>query len=121
MMVDSAAGASACPVDYAPECEVKPGSVKLHLVGAGGDSIEHIGQKTITRDGANVEIAFEAAEVRRPLLSVGSLVEERTGGNVHRLWLASSSRGLRCKGIQRRELKHEATERSLLAATRSTC
>ena len=40
---------------------------------AGGDRIELIGQKTVgyaTRDGANVEIAFEAAKVRRPLLSV---------------------------------------------------
>ena len=55
---------------------VQPDS--LSFVGAGGDSIEHIGQKTVgyaTRDGANVEIAFEAAQVRRPLLSVDSLVE----------------------------------------------
>ena len=78
--VDGGAGVSACPVDYAPECDVKPGSVKLPLVDAGGDRIEHIGQKTVgehaTRDGANVEIAFEAAKVRRPLLSVGSLVEK---------------------------------------------
>ena len=79
VMVDSGAGVSACPVDYAPECEVSSGSVKLPLVGAGGDRIEHIGQKTVgyaTRDGANVEIAFEAAKVRRPLLSVDSLVEK---------------------------------------------
>ena len=51
-MVDSG-GVSACPVDYAPECEVSSGSVKLPLVGAGGDRIEHIGQKTVgyaTRD-----------------------------------------------------------------------
>ena len=72
-MVDSGAGVSACPVDYAPECEVSSGSVELPLVGAGGGHIEHIGQKKVgyaTRDGANVEIAFEAAKVRRPLLSV---------------------------------------------------
>ena len=77
VMVDSGAGVSACPVDYAPECEVNRGSAKLPLVGAGGDRIEHIGQKTVgyaTRDGANVEIAFEAAKVR--LLSVDSLVEK---------------------------------------------
>ena len=29
-----------------------------------------------TEDGANVEIAFEAAKVRRPLLSVDSVVEK---------------------------------------------
>ena len=78
-MVDSGAGVSACPFDYAPECEVNRGSVKLPLVGAGGDRIEHIGQKTVgyaTRDGANFEIAFEAAKVRRPVLSVDSLVEK---------------------------------------------
>ena len=58
VMVDSGAGVSAFPFDYAPECEVSTGSVKLPLVGAGGDRIEHIGQKTVgyaTRDGANVE------------------------------------------------------------------
>ena len=47
VMVVSGAGVSACPVNCAP----------------------HIGQKTVgcvTRDGANVEIAFEAAKVRRP-------------------------------------------------------
>ena len=33
-MVDSGAGVSACPVDYAPDCEVKRGSVNLPLVGA---------------------------------------------------------------------------------------
>ena len=68
MRVDSGASVSACSVGHAPECEVKGGSVKLHFVGAGGDRIEHIGQKTVgyaTRDGANVEIAFEAAKVRR--------------------------------------------------------
>ena len=77
VMVDSGAGVSACPVDYAPECEVNRGSAKLPLVSAGGDRIVHIGQKTVgyaTRDGANVEIAFEAAKVR--LLSVDSLVEK---------------------------------------------
>ena len=81
VMVDSGASVSGCPVDYAPECEVSSGSIKLPLVGAGGDRIEHIGQKTVgyaTRDGANVEIAFEAAKVRRPLLSVD--------GSVHGLW-----------------------------------
>ena len=56
----------ACPVDYAPECEVTRGSARLPLVGAGGDRI----------DGTNVEIVFEAAKVRRPLLSVDSLVEK---------------------------------------------
>ena len=34
-MVGSGASVSACPVDYAPECEVKRGSVKLPLVCAG--------------------------------------------------------------------------------------
>ena len=29
VMVDSGAGVSACPVDFAPECEDKSGSVKL--------------------------------------------------------------------------------------------
>ena len=67
------------PVDYAPECEVNRSSSKLPLVGAGGDRIENMGQKTVgyaTRDGANVEIAFEAAKVRRSLLSGCSLVEK---------------------------------------------
>ena len=45
--VDSGASVSACPIDYAPECVVKRGSVKLPLIGAGGDRIEHIGQKTV--------------------------------------------------------------------------
>ena len=41
----------------------------------------HIDQKTVgyaTRDGANVEIASEAAKVRRPLLSVDSYPAVRT-------------------------------------------
>ena len=79
VMVDSGAVVSSCSVDYAPECEVQPGSVKLPLVGAGGDRIERIGQETVgcsTRDGATVEIAFEVAKVRRALLSVASLVEK---------------------------------------------
>ena len=46
VMVDSGAGVPVCPVDCAPECEVKHGSVKLPLVGVGGDRIEHIGQTT---------------------------------------------------------------------------
>ena len=46
-MVDSGAGVSACPVDNAGECEVKPCSVKLRLVDAEGDRMEHIGQKTV--------------------------------------------------------------------------
>ena len=76
-MVGSGAGISVCPVDCAQEWEVKPGSVELLF--AGGDRIEHIGQKTVgyaTRVGVNVDIAFEAAKVRRPLLSVDSLVEK---------------------------------------------
>ena len=79
VMVDSGAGVSVCPVDYAQESEVKPGSVKSPLVGAGGDRVEHIGQETVgnaTREGANVGIAFDAAKVRRPLLSVDSLEEK---------------------------------------------
>ena len=67
------------PVDYAPEFEVEQGSVKLPFIGAGGDRIEHIGQKTVgyaTRDGADVEIAYEAAKVRRPLFSADGLVEK---------------------------------------------
>ena len=47
------------------------------LVGAGCDCIEHISHKTVgysTRDSANVKIAFEAAKVRRPLVSLDSLV-----------------------------------------------
>ena len=79
VMVDSGAGVSACPVDYAPEYEINRSTNKLPLVGAGGDRTEHIGQKTAgyaTREGVNVEIAFEAAKVRRPLLSVDSLVEK---------------------------------------------
>ena len=39
---------------------------------------EHVGQKTVgyaTREGANVEIMFEDAKVRRPLLPVDSVVE----------------------------------------------
>ena len=67
-MVDSGAGISACPVDDAPQCEVEPGSVKLPLVGAGGDRIEHIGQKTVgyaTGEDADIEIAFEALKVAR--------------------------------------------------------
>ena len=74
----------------------------LPIVRAGGHRIEHIGQKSVgyaTRESANVEIAFEAAKVRRPLLSVDSLVER---GQV---WQCS-----------RREAEHEATERTLLAA-----
>ena len=74
MKVDSGAGVSACSVGNA-----KPGSVNLPVVGGGGDRIEHIGEETVghaTRGGANVEIAFEAAKVRRSLLSVGSLVEK---------------------------------------------
>ena len=98
VMVDIGAGVSA----YVPECEVSSGSVKLPLVGAGGDRIEHIGWKTVgyaTRDGANVEIAFEAAKVRRRLLSVDSLVEK--GWQCSRTLVASSSRGLLCRWIQR--------------------
>ena len=75
VVVHSGAGASACPVDHAPECEVKPGSVGLPLVGAGGDRMEDTAQNTdgyATREGADVEIAFEAAKVRQPLLSVDS-------------------------------------------------
>ena len=64
--VDSRAAVLACPAGYAPECEIRPRSVKLLLVGAGGDRIEYTGQNTLgyaTREGVNVEIAFEAAEV----------------------------------------------------------
>ena len=79
VMVDSGAGVSACSVDYMTECEVKPRSDKLPHGGTGGSCMEHIGQKTVgyaTRDGANVEIAFQAANLRRPTLSVDSLVEK---------------------------------------------
>ena len=124
-MVDSGAGVSACPVDYAPECEVSSGSVKLPLVGAGGDRIEHIGQKTVgyaTRDGANVEIAFEAVKVRRPLLSVDSLVEKGqvavftdSGGFI----IPRSA--LQVGGSSGEETGHEASERTLLATTCSSC
>ena len=61
------------------ESEVKPGSVKLDLVGAGGDRIEHIGQKTVgcvtrTREGATATALG------------GQLGVESTGGSVHGLW-----------------------------------
>ena len=68
-----------CHTRHTQESEVKPGSVKSPLVGAGGDRVEHIGQETVgnaTREGANVGIAFDAAKVRRPLLSVDSLEEK---------------------------------------------
>ena len=110
------------PVDHAPECEVKPGSVKLLLLGVGGDRIEHIGQKTVgyaTRNGANVEIAFEAAKVRRPLLSVDSLVEKRTCGSVHGLQWFYHPELCAASGSGSGEAEHEATERTLLAVTRS--
>ena len=77
-MVDSGAGVHVCPATYAPEYEVK-GSSSLAMVGAGGDKIKHVGQKSVeyeTREGTPVEIAYEAAQVRRPLLSVNSLVEK---------------------------------------------
>ena len=93
-----AAGVSACPVDYELECEVKPRTAKFPLVGAGGDRTEHVGQKTVghgTREGANVEIAFEEAKVRRPLLSVDSLVEK--GQMAVFTDAAPSFRGLHCK------------------------
>ena len=73
VMAYSVAGVSACPVNYAPECEVARGSARLPLVGAGGDCIEHVGRVRHKRC-ANGEIAFGAAKVRRPLLSVDSLV-----------------------------------------------
>ena len=79
VMVDSGAGVSACPADYAPESEVKCDSVKLPLGGAGGDHVEHIGHKTVgyaTSDGTNIETEFEGAKVRRPLVSVDGLVEK---------------------------------------------
>ena len=82
-----------------------------HLVGAGGDRIEDIGQKTVgyaTREGANVEFEFEAAKVRRHC-SVVSLVEK---GPVA---VFTDSGGFI---IPRSAL--EAAERTLLAATRST-
>ena len=120
VMVDSGAGVSACPVGYAPECEVSSGSVKLPLVGAGGGRIEHIGQKTVgyaTRDGANVEISFEAAKVRRPLLSVDSLVEK---GQVA-VFTDSGGFIIPRSGSSGEETGHEASERTLLATICSTC
>ena len=62
------------------QASLKPGSAELRRVGAGGDRIEHIGQKTVgygTRDGANV-MALEAT-------LGGQLGGERTGGSVHGL------------------------------------
>ena len=102
VVVDSGAGVSACPVDCAPECELKSTSAKLPLVGAGGDRIEHIGQKTVgyaTREGENVEIEFEAAKVRRPLLSVDSWSRKGKWRCSQTLGV-SSSRSQRCKWIQ---------------------
>ena len=105
---------SVCPVDYAH------GSVKLPLVGAGGDRIEHIGQKTLgyaTRDGANVDVAFEAAQVRRPLPSVDSLFE-KAQVEVFTNWLHHPEVCI-ARLSSGEEAEHEATERTLLAATRS--
>ena len=121
VMVDSGAGVSACPVDFAPEGEVSSGSVKLPHVGARGDRIEHIGQKTVgyvTRDGANVEIAFEAAKVRRPLLSVDSVVEK---GQVAVFTDSGGFEVCSAGGSSGEETGHEASERTLLATTCSTC
>ena len=112
-MVDSGAGVSACPVDYAPECEVSSGSVKLPLVGAGNDRIEHISQKTVgytTRDGANVEIAFEAAKVEKGQVAVFT----DSGGFIIPRSALQVDPAVRKTG-------HEASERTLLATTCSTC
>ena len=65
MVDDSGANVSACPVVCAPEW-VKRGPVKVRLDGAGGRRTAHICQKTVgyaTRDGANVEMAVDAAKV----------------------------------------------------------
>ena len=85
--------------------------------------IEHIGQKTFgyaTRDGANVEIACEAAKVRRPLLSVDSLVER---GHVA-VCTGSGGFFISRSALQVdpavREAEHDATELTFLASSRST-
>ena len=68
VMVDSGAGVTACPVDCASSVvQSNYKSLVLEAI-----ALSSSARRRSERGGANVEIVFEAAKVRRPLLSVDS-------------------------------------------------
>jgi hypothetical protein len=75
LVLDSGSAIHVCPPTFAPMVGVKA-STPLSITTAGGHQIAHIGKKQVNLDlnGVNVQVRFEVAEVKRPLLSISMMV-----------------------------------------------
>ena len=80
--IDSGAGQSAINPADVPEYALQPseGQAKgQHFVGAGGERLPNLGQKTVPlmlADGTAAAATFQAAKVRKPLMAVSASCDQ---------------------------------------------
>ena len=74
IMLDPGAAMSVCPVDYFPECGIRP-SRRIELQAAGGSPVEHYGSKDVFYMVGNeaTKVRFEVTSVKAPILSLAAL------------------------------------------------
>ena len=119
VMVDIGAGVSACPVDYAPTCVVKPGSVKLLLLVPHGAHRPEDGWARHMRWCQSKE-CVRSREGATTTAHGGQLGGERTGGSVHGSWWFIIPRSaMHVHRIHTRSVHHE--QYSLLTSTDHIC
>ena len=74
IMLDSNAAMSVCPVDYFPECGIRP-SRRIELQAAEGSPVEHYGSKDVFCMVGNeaMKVRFEVTFMKAPILSLAAL------------------------------------------------
>ena len=78
LMMDSGVAVSTCPLDYAPEVAQGARGTTCPLRSVTGESITHTGSKAVEfvhDNGAQMNVSFEVADVRRPIVAVNSFAD----------------------------------------------
>ena len=80
ILVDSGAFTHVCPPSFAPHCPLQMPNEARHIVTASGKPLRHVGYKEVPvwlPNGETAVMHFEVCQgLRRPILSVGSLLEK---------------------------------------------
>ena len=80
LLVDSGSAINACPLDYAKEFPLRPGS-KLWAKTASGERLRSQGRrlvKYLLRDGSLCTVDYEVLPVAKPVLSVSAMADRGT-------------------------------------------
>ncbi|MDJ0514128.1 MAG: reverse transcriptase domain-containing protein [Methyloceanibacter sp.] len=93
VMLDSGSCVHACPPEFgAHASKLESSGRQLDLRGAGGEKLTYYGERTVLLDcseGTKAKVKFDVAAVRRPLLSVGKMVN-----NGHRVIFDANGSGV---------------------------